>query len=605
MVAFPGERHAAAQRKRERGCVRGSNRTPVTNLRAIEYIKRILAPEHGHPWFQPLINRWFALSTFAVGSFMLVISYLTGGTYYLFILSIIVPSLAGYLLARAGRHSLSAYLLIVSLTVAVMIRSSAIQSTMSASFLCIIIIVSAIITNQWFTMVIFLADMMFIIACTLSGTFTWYQPQDPVTGLYFANTVTVLVPFMIVSYIIALVVSRVLLGTIRAQTAQYDLLKKTQERLITQEKMESLRVLIGGIAHDFNNILMAVLGNISLLRFQAGESGGMRENIEEAEKALNRARKLTGQLLLASKGTSPVKTLTSLREVIVETAEFSTHGSRAVLSHRIGHDLWAVEADAAQIAQVVQNLIINAIQAMPEGGKVTVTASNVMIGEKDHLPLKRGPHVKITVSDRGPGVPHDLKVKIFDPFFTTKEQGTGLGLSICYSIVRNHGGHITVYSEEGKGAEFGVFLPAIPGAVPPTEETGRSSVPRSGRVLVMDDDPHVLRILRKMLEILGFTVESSSSGEEAVMRYKESLAGGELFDLVIMDLTVPGGMGGMEALGEIRAVDPHVRAVISSGYTDGMSRDEISAAGFIAVLSKPYTLEELSHMLEKVMEGSA
>jgi CheY-like chemotaxis protein len=255
-----------------------------------------------------------------------------------------------------------------------------------------------------------------------------------------------------------------------------------------------------------------------------------------------------------------------------------------------------------QISQVVQNLILNASQAMPGGGTITLEARNQLIRKEDHLPLPGGDYIVIEVSDHGTGIDPGNLSRIFDPFFTTKSEGTGLGLSVCYSIVHNHGGHMSVYSEAGRGTKFSVYLPAMPGAVVETIQPGVRLERHSGRVLVMDDDQGVQKILTQMLTRLGFDVDVAANGDEAVLKHREAAGAVRPYRFVILDLTIAGGKGGIEALQEIRAINPGAKAVVSSGYSSALLDGNIKDHGFDAALTKPYTLEELSRVVSRILE---
>ena len=281
-----------------------------------------------------------------------------------------------------------------------------------------------------------------------------------------------------------------------------------EERLLLS-KLESLGLLAGGIAHDFNNILTAILGNISLARMEAGRPDRAAEfsatRLEEAEKACQRAQALASQLLSFAKGGLPIKKVTSVAELIKESINLALSGSKARSKLVIPKDLWPVEVDEGQISQVFNNLLINADQAMPEGGTITVQAENVMVG--DELPLPEGRYVKITVTDQGIGIPSNYLGKIFDPYFTTKQKGSGLGLATAHSIIRNNAGYITVESQVGVGTTFYVYLPAVEGEITSAKESATAPIQGQGRILVMDDEEMVRNVLGVMLERLGYEVQ--------------------------------------------------------------------------------------------------
>ncbi len=377
-----------------------------------------------------------------------------------------------------------------------------------------------------------------------------------------------------------------------------------QEALKTQ-KMESLGVLAGGIAHDYNNLLMGILGNINLanILIERGEGERARERLTDAERASLRAKDLTRQLLTFSKGGAPVKQATSVGELVREAVSLSLRGASVRSEVSVPGDLWMIEADEGQISQVLNNLALNALQSFDGGGgTITVRCENVTAAAGEMPLLPAGDYVRISIRDEGRGIPREHLLRIFDPYFTTKEQGVGLGLATSYSIVRQHDGLITVDSEAGKGSVFHVYLPARPDAEQRAAPPEEPSVRGSGRVLVMDDEDIVVAATAAMLQNLGYVVETSRDGREAVRRYAEAAEQGEPFDLVIMDATVPGGMGGREAVKEILRIDPGVRVVLTSGYASDMLLVQHREHGFADVIQKPYTVESLGAVLRRVLD---
>jgi PAS domain S-box-containing protein len=372
--------------------------------------------------------------------------------------------------------------------------------------------------------------------------------------------------------------------------------RQLEEERLKAQKLESLGTLAGGIAHDFNNLLQAVFGGVSMAKLSLEDPARARALLEQAEKALQQSVSLTSQLLTFAKGGQPVRRPVDLRQLVGEAARLVLSGSRAECDLRIDADLWAVEADEGQIAQVVQNLVLNADQAMPGGGRITIRARN--------LPATgpaAGGHVEIVVRDEGAGIPPGDLPRIFDPYFTTKEKGSGLGLASVYSIVRNHGGTITAASVPGEGAAFTVTLPAsggTPAAGPGKEEPAR---PRRGRILLMDDEELVRRVAGDMLRQIGHEVVLAARGEDALARYREALSAGRPFDAVVLDLTVRGGLGGLETLRGLQEMDPGVKAVVSSGYSDDDALAEHRRRGFRGFLKKPYTIRALSATLDALL----
>jgi len=378
-------------------------------------------------------------------------------------------------------------------------------------------------------------------------------------------------------------------------------LEEEQQRV---RQLESIGLLAGGIAHDFNNLLTGILGNVSLAKLYAAQQEEVREILEKAEKACFRARDLTQQLLTFARGGAPVRRLMSLVDLIRESAEFVLRGAAVRAEFAFPPDLWAVEADEGQISQVIQNLVLNARQAMPQGGVVRIACANVVLDSPSPLPLPEGRYVRISVQDQGIGIPQEHLPRIFDPYFTTKQEGHGLGLATALSIVRRHGGHITVESELGKGSRFDIYLPASEKPAPRREDRREPQRGR-GRVLVMDDEEAVREALRAMLERLGYEVAVARDGAEALERYRAARDAGRPFHAVVLDLTVPGGMGGKEAAQELLRLDPEVRMVVSSGYSNDPVLAEHARYGFRSVLAKPYRLEDLARVMQEVLAETA
>jgi two-component system cell cycle sensor histidine kinase/response regulator CckA len=372
------------------------------------------------------------------------------------------------------------------------------------------------------------------------------------------------------------------------------------EHLRTQ-KLESLGLLAGGLAHDFNNILTAVLGNISMLRGgEARTPAETQDILQDAERAALRARDLTQQLLTFAKGGAPVKRLVSVSELVREAAGFTVRGSASKCVYRLGQEVWPAEVDAGQITQVVQNLVINADQAMPEGGVITLEAENIRLAAGEVGPLPAGPYIRLRVADTGVGIPERYLGRIFDPYFTTKQKGSGLGLTMCFSIVQKHGGHITVDSKVGQGTTFAIYLPAYTAADATPHGDGSTEAPAAagGRVLVMDDEATILNLTRRMLEYAGYEVETAADGEAAVRAFSRAQQEGRPFAMVILDLTVPGGLGGKETFQRLRRLQPEVCAIVSSGYSTDQIMAQFRSIGFAGVVPKPYTSRELLKALQ-------
>ncbi len=374
-----------------------------------------------------------------------------------------------------------------------------------------------------------------------------------------------------------------------------------EERLKTQ-KLESIGVLAGGIAHDFNNLLQGIFGYMSMAKLTLDQREKSLAMLEQAEKALHQSVNLTSQLLTFSKGGKPVKNVIDLRPVIENAATFALSGSRSDFRVDIDPGLWHADADGGQVGQVIQNIVLNADQAMPRGGRVAISARNLPASETEsHAGLERRDYVVIGIEDQGVGIQEAHLDKIFDPYFTTKEKGSGLGLATSYSIIRNHGGRIEVRSVVGKGSTFHIYLPATRTAAPLPAERPQPASTRKARVLVMDDELIIRKVAQELLGSLGHDVAVAENGDAAVEQYRRAIAEGRPFDVVILDLTVRGGKGGAETMRELLAIDPGVKAVVSSGYSDDQVIATFRQHGFCFFLKKPYDIQELGRVLNDVM----
>ena len=379
--------------------------------------------------------------------------------------------------------------------------------------------------------------------------------------------------------------------------------KQIEEELLKAQKLESIGIFAGGIAHDFNNLLTAILGNISFAQLCMKPEDEVFERLTQAAKASFRARDLTQQLLTFSKGGAPIVKSASIEELLKDSAGFGMTGSNALCEFFIPDDLWSVEIDEGQMSQVISNLVVNANQAMPEGGIIRVRAENTNIGLRDGLPLEEGRYVRISVEDQGIGISEEFIQKIFDPYFTTKEKGNGLGLAASYSIVKKHNGHITVESRVGAGTTFYIYLPASPeGTIVNRKNVENKALMGKGRVLIMDDEEMIRELVCQLLSRIGYEVDAAIDGAEAIELYRKAKESDNPFDAVIMDLTIPGGMGGKEAIQELTETDPEIKAIVSSGYSSDPIMSEFKEYGFAAAIAKPYRIEQLSEALHRTLD---
>ncbi|MCC7429578.1 response regulator [bacterium] len=378
--------------------------------------------------------------------------------------------------------------------------------------------------------------------------------------------------------------------------------RKMEEELLRVEKLESISLLAGGIAHDFNNLLTAICGNITLAKiFLSPTETKVLQRLQEAEKTSFRAVDLTKQLLAFSKNGAPIKSQASVMELLKESAYFDLSGSNVKCDFSIPENIWKVEVDEGQICQVIDNLIINASQAMPNGGKIEIICENVYLDETDLLPLPNGNYVKISITDNGIGIPKANLKKIFDPYFTTKEKGNGLGLPTCFAILQKHNGYITVESEVGIGTTFLLYIPASfkeeelsknnQGVFLPQSSSGK------GKILLMDDEEIIREVAGNILDYIGYETYFAKDGKEAIELYKKFYQANEPFDIVILDLTIPGGMGAKETIKKLFEFDPKVKAIASSGYLNDPLISNFQKYHFKGAVTKPFTVKDLSEIL--------
>jgi len=378
--------------------------------------------------------------------------------------------------------------------------------------------------------------------------------------------------------------------------------KRMEQEALKARKLESVGVLAGGIAHDFNNILAAILGNINLALDYTDPHESTYALLSEAEKASLRAKNLTQQLLTFSKGGEPVRKTTSIAEIITDSASFVLRGSNVRCDTWFALDLWPVDIDPGQISQVIQNIIINAAHGMPQGGVIDIRCENLPEHQLKRLSLRGNRYIVVTIKDSGVGIPSNIIDKIFDPYFSTKQTGSGLGLAISHSIIIRHGGHITVESEPGKGTAFSIYLAASTNQISDSPDKESGPAPQGqGKIMIMDDEAMVRNMVKAMLTRLGYEVELADDGAKAIDIYKKTMSTDTQVDLIIMDLTIPGGMGGEDAVKEILAINPEAKILVSSGYSNDPIMANYKDYGFCGAIVKPYQMQELNMILQKVL----
>ena len=382
---------------------------------------------------------------------------------------------------------------------------------------------------------------------------------------------------------------------LRAEIAQRE---QTEEELLRARKLESLGVLAGGIAHDFNNFLTVVQGNIEVAKVQLKPGEPAQEFLNQAASACQRAKFLSSQLLSFAKGGAPVRSVVSIAQLVTDAVHLARTGSPVGIEVKIAEGLWSAQVDPGQIGQVLHNILLNARQAMPGGGTIEVRAENVAF---PNGPDDGDPRVRISIRDYGRGISADVLRRIFDPYFTTKPGGSGLGLATAYAIVVKHGGHISVDSTPGVGTEFVIDLPASLESPLPHSPVAVPMQTGTERLLVMDDEEALRILFKAVLSKLGYDVQTARDGAEAIALYETTEAAGGGFDAVILDLTVTGGMGGLEAAAKLRELNPSLKLIVSSGYSEAPVMSHFADYGFDAVILKPWTVKEISEVLRKVL----
>lgn len=380
-------------------------------------------------------------------------------------------------------------------------------------------------------------------------------------------------------------------------------LKKMKEHIINSSKLESLGIFAGGIAHDINNFFTGMLGCIALGKksLTDAESGALKY-LDDAESTALKARGLAEQLLTFSKGGEPVKRIISVTDMLNLAADFILSGTRITCIRKFSRDLKFIEADETQVSQVVNNILLNAVQAMKGVGEIIISAANVTLGTGNSYALPEGEYVEVAFEDEGPGIDGDVLGRVFDPFFTTKSVGSGLGLSVAYSVVKKHGGAISAYNSS-RGAVFSFVLPASNAEYKTLESLCSDETCFSGKVLIMDDDDMIRMVGEELLSSLGFDVVSADRGESAMELFRKIYDGGGSFRFVILDLTIKGGSGGLETFQEMRKIDPGLKGVVSSGYSHDPVMSNFMDYGFSAVLKKPYNFDELRSIISQMISS--
>ena len=501
----------------------------------------------------------------------------------------IIPAILSY----SERYNTGIYIWISLVILLIFLRGIAIRSTMNFPMIIPLMILAALFTKFWFTHVIFGATLLFILITPLFGIFTYTQVADPATGLFYADVLTAFLPQFLFGYLVAWVIHKVLLANLLDLNAQNVILKETQEQLIHQEKIKSIQFLAGGIAHDFNNILTSIIGNCTLALLDMDDKEGLTRYLKQIEQASSKARQLTEKLLTFSKNTKLSRKICEIVPLLTETVEFTLQGSKHTVEWEFDENIWNVEGDEIQLSQMVQNIVINAKQAMPHGGTLKITARNYEEQEEKFIQLE--------FIDEGIGIKPKERKKIFKPFYTTKKEGSGLGLTIIKNIVENHQGTLEYESHLGKGTTFRIILPATDEKAPEQEDRETIMQTASYRILVLEDMEEVQNFLENIAKTLNFELTITKQGESTIEEFKRALETTP-YDLVILDLTIPGGMSGIETFQSLKHYPSDAKFILSSGYLYQEALKNFDSYGFDGFLKKPYTIDEFLKQIEDVMQ---
>ena len=383
-------------------------------------------------------------------------------------------------------------------------------------------------------------------------------------------------------------------------------LSRLREERLRLQAIENLGNIAGDIAHEFNNLLMGVFCNIEMAESEIPADSEARVILGEAHGALENARRLTGQLLSSASGGDPVMTTVDLGELVRKTVALNLSGSNVQPEFDLPADLCPVKADEGQINQLLGNLTVNGMQAMPDGGVLHVSGANVSGADTDVPTGLSGKYVRISLRDEGAGIPGETLDKALDPHLSAEQGESGLGLAVARDIVTRHDGHLTLESTPNAGATFTMFLPIAPAYEEPaspeeTRESETATLPPL-RILLMDDQAVIRNTTASLLRKHGHHVETAADGRAAVTAYGEAMEGGSPFDIVIMDLTVTAGMGGQEAVLELLEMDPNARAIVASGYSSDPVLTDYGDYGFRGSLAKPFGTPELNREILRVMQ---
>ncbi len=490
----------------------------------------------------------FTISVIFISWTMYFLGLAQNQSYVNFTLVIGICSIIPVIFYKLERFERGTQIWLIILAIWVFYRCYEIKSVLNLPLIVIFLIFSAMYTNLKFTTGLLLVTITYIIIMVRLDIFTFEQTQDPETGLYYADVITAFLPQLLFGYLVAYVILKNYLKTIQKQKIQNKILRNTQKQLIDQERLKSIQILGGGIAHDFNNILTSILGNSSLLLMDNKLLAEERKAINEIETAALKARNLTQQLLNFSKNIPSSQNIINIRSIFSDVVSYSLSGSKCLAVENIDKDLWNIYGDESKISQAIQNLIINADHAMPNGGKINIIAENLIVHENENFKEEPKKFIRIIIEDQGIGIEKENLGKIFDPFFTTKTQGIGLGLAVSFSVIKEHHGNISVESEVGVGTRFIIDLPATDRKIEDKVVITDLTTNLTGNLWVLEDDPSIRDFVRLICVKVGLDAKFFIDGRNLIDALKKKGECNIRFDYVLLDLTIPGGMGGLDII---------------------------------------------------------
>jgi signal transduction histidine kinase/CheY-like chemotaxis protein len=547
--------------------------------------------------------QFFVLTVSAMVILLLILYIIFGGNYLVGLIGAIIIDIVIIILQWKKKDQLVGHLLFIPGSILVFIQCYIQHSGMVLCILGLFLVASSILRSFKFTTWLFICYLGGIGVFMGLGILNIGQEFIPGSSIALVNNVQIAIPVLFLSFILSFFVSRILVTSIAQLHAQNLQLQQAQEGLISQTRVESIQLLAAGLSHDFNNMLMGFSGNIELML----DSPNMPENIIDSLKDMQQislqARNLSNSLMTLAKQKDKIQmTPFNMKDLIENVVKFALSGRKSKAIVECGPDLMGAYGDPIQISQVIQNLIINADQAMDEGGIIKVQAYNLTLKEQNPYHLLAGDYLKIQVIDEGSGIPEKYQSQIFNPFFTTKSAGKGLGLTLCHSIIQNHNGYINFHSKKGTGTEFFFIIPAT--TLPPTDQnlSEEKWEQFNGLVLILEDNRNVLSVLENYLHSFGLQTIGMTESTTFLRQLEQSVKASEKIDLILIDLTLPGDIGGKEMVTKIRALAPNSYIIASSGYSQDYVETNFDMTQFNNFLHKPYSKHELQILLKRWVE---